>query len=99
MFTCRIDSPSWLVRAVESRAYAGASGRVEPAHETVERRVRGSITLDNEKYLRYCGELQLIRKDLPADERVNVIGHVEKEYLDLLDLIERGHRFMLKRES
>ena len=99
MFTCRIDSPSWLVRAVESRAYAGTSGRVEPAHETVERRVRGSITLDNEKYLRYCGELQLIRKDLPADERVNVIGHVEKEYLDLLDLIERGHRFVLKRES
>jgi hypothetical protein len=24
---------------------------------------------------------------------------VEKEYLDLLDLIERGHRFVLKRES
>ena len=99
VFTCRIDSPSWLVRAEESRTYAGVSGRKEAPDPDVRKRVRGSITMDNEKYLRYCGEVQLIRKDLPADERVNVIGHVEKEYLDLLDLIERGHRFVLKRES
>lgn len=99
VFTCRIDSPSWLVRAEESRTYAGVSGRKEAPDPDVRKRVRGSITMDNEKYLRYCGELQLIRKDLPADERVNVIGYVEKEYLDLLDLIERGHSFVLKRES
>lgn len=96
-FTCRIDSPSWLIRAEESRAYAGSSGRKEPAR-LPEERIRGSITLDNEKYLRYCGELQLMRKDLSADERVNVIGHVKQEYHSLLDLIGRGKKFILKHE-
>ena len=99
VFTCRIDSPSWLVRGVESRAYAGTSGRTVPADESAAERKRGSITLDNEKYLRYCGELQLIRKDLPADARVNVAGQVQKEYLNLLDRIGRGRRFVLKREE
>lgn len=98
IFTCRIDSPSWLIRAEESRAYAGISGRKEPADQKTEERMRGSITLDNEKYLRYCGELQLIRKDLPADERVNVIGHVKEEYRKLPDLVRRGKKFVLKHE-
>ncbi len=98
IFTCRIDSPSWLIRAEESRAYAGISGRTEKADQVMEERDRGSITLDNEKYLRYCGELQLIRGKLPADERVNVIGHVKEAYLPLLDLIGRGRKFILKHE-
>lgn len=96
VFTCRVDSPSWLVRAQESRAYAGTSGRKEVPDPEVKKRVRGSITMDNEKYLRYCGEVQLMRKDLPADERVNVIGQVEKEYLLLLERIGRGKKFVLK---
>ncbi|MGN1388183.1 MAG: MupG family TIM beta-alpha barrel fold protein [Bulleidia sp.] len=98
IFTCRIDSPCWLIRAEESRAYAGVSGRKEPADSISEKRIRGSVTMDNEKYLRYCGEVQLIRKDLHADPRVNVIGHVKEEYLGLLDLIERGKKFILKHE-
>ena len=96
VFTCRIDSPSWLVRAEESRTYAGVSGRKEAPDPDVRKRVRGSITMDNEKYLRYCGEVQLMRKDLPADPKVNVIGHVQQDYIVLLDRIGRGKKFALK---
>lgn len=96
VFTCRIDSPSWLVRAEESRTYAGVSGRKEAPDPDVRKRVRGSITMDNEKYLRYCGEVQLMRKDLPADPRVNVIGHVQQDYIVQLDRIGRGKKFVLK---
>ena len=38
----------------------------------------------------YAGEIQLIRQELPADERVNVIGRVDPRYQLLMDCIQRG---------
>lgn len=95
IFTCRPDSPSWLVRYQESRKYARQGGSVEPADCAV--RPRGTITMDNLRYGRYSGEIQLIRQDLPADERVNVIGRVDPRYLLLVDCIRRGSRFKMVR--
>lgn len=95
VFTCRPDSPCWLVRYQESRQYARQGGPVEPARCTA--RTRGTITMDNRLYGRYSGEIQLIRQDLPADERVNVIGQVDPRYLLLADCIRRGSRFKMVR--
>ena len=39
----------------------------------------------------------LIRSDLPADDRVNVIGHVPENALLLADLVGRGSKFTLVR--
>lgn len=94
-FTCRPDSPSWLVRYQESRKYARQGGLVEPADCAA--RPRGTITMDNLRYGRYSGEIQLMRQDLPADERVNVIGRVDPRYLLLVDCIRRGSRFKMVR--
>ena len=93
VFTCRPDSPAWLVRYQESRAYARQGRPVEPACCTA--RTRGSITMDNVRYGRYAGEIQLIRQELPADERVNVIGRVDPRYQLLMDCIQRGGRFRM----
>lgn len=93
VFTCRIDSPRWLIRFQESRIYSCQGDIVEP-HNCVERR-RGVITVDNKNYGRYSGELMLIREELPADERVNVIGSVPENASLLIDRIERGAKFML----
>ena len=60
-------------------------------------RPRGTITMDNLRYGRYSGEIQLMRQDLPADERVNVIGRVDPRYLLLVDCIRRGSRFKMVR--
>ena len=96
IFTCRIDSPTALLRVSESREYSIASGKAVPAEDT-DVRIRGSITMDNEAYLRYCGEIMIVRKDLPKDDRVNVIGHVNEAYISLPDCVENGAKFSLVR--
>ena len=96
VFTCRIDSPRWLIRFQESRIYSCQGDIVEPGNCTARR--RGVITVDNKHYGRYSGELMLMREDLPADERVNVIGQVPENALLLVDRIERGAKFMLVEE-
>ena len=93
VFTRRVDSPAGLIRFVESRTYSCFGGAVEPGK--CEARRRGSVTLDNSRYGRYSGELQLTLRDLPADERVNVIGHVEERFLPLADCVQRGGSFAL----
>ena len=95
VFTCRVDSPKWLVRFAESRVYSCQGDRVEPANCTS--RTRGAITIDNCGYGRYSGEIMMIRQDLPADSRVNVIGTVPENAHLLMDSIRRGQKFTLVR--
>ncbi len=95
VFTNRIDSPKWMVRFQESRIYSCPGERVAPGN--CGQRSRGAITIDNETYGRYSGELQMIRSALPADSRVNVIGHVAENALSLMDCIGRGKPFTLVR--
>ena len=96
VFTCRVDSPRWLIRFQESRTYSCPGDIVEPNNCT--ERSRGTITVDNRLYGRYSGELMLIREALPADDRVNVIGSVPENAWLLIDRIDRGAKFMLVEE-
>lgn len=91
-FTVRIDSPKGLIRVQESRQYAQPGEHISPAETTS--RPRGTITMDNERYKRYSGEVQVMKQDYPADERVNVIGQLAKEYLPLLDNLKNGEPFI-----
>ncbi len=91
-FTVRVDSPSTLIRVQESRQYAQAGKEVEPT-DTL-RRVRGSVTMDNRRYKRYSGEVQVTKSDYPEDERVNVIGQLAYTYHLLLDNLHNGEKFM-----
>ena len=95
VFTCRMDSPKRLVRFQESRIYS-CQGALTESYNCVQRTV-GSLTIDNIRYGRYSGEIMLIRSDLPADDRVNVIGHVPENALVLLNHIQRGGKFTLVR--
>ena len=96
VFTNRPDAPSWLIRFAESREYSCFGRQVEPGRCLP--RIRGSITVDNDGYGRYSGEVQLIRSDLPADDRVNVVGQVEAPWLLLADCVRRGGKFVLTRD-
>ncbi len=93
VFTCRIDSPKWMVRFQESRTYSCKGQAIAP--EAPLPRKRGCVTIDNANYGRYTGEIQLLRQDFPADSRVNVIGQVAQNALLAMDLIQRGQRFRL----
>lgn len=56
----------------------------------------GSVTIDNEKYLRYMGEIQITKRKLPADEKVNVVAQVIPADQPLLPLINAGTKFKLE---
>ena len=91
--TIRVDSGVYAFRIIESREYSCHSGtHIEPGKTIV--RKRGVITVDNERYNRYEGEVQLVHTDLPSDDRVNVIGHILMEYLDILNIVQNGCKIM-----
>lgn len=90
-FTVRVDSPGTLIRVQESRQYAQAGKQVEP-NQTVSRQ-RGTVTMDNERYKRYSGEVQVTKADYPEDDRVNVIGRIDGKYHLLLDNLHNGETF------
>jgi hypothetical protein len=83
------------VRYEESRTYSCFGSPIQPEHCVARR--RGCVTIDNVGYLRYSGEVQLMRRDLPADEKVNVIGEVSARHMPLIDCIRRGAKFRMVR--
>ncbi|WEV39538.1 MupG family TIM beta-alpha barrel fold protein [Lactobacillus sp. ESL0684] len=89
----RPDVARDVVRLVEGRKRQ--SFDVTPQSESLPRPI-GTITCDNSRYLRYQGELQITKKDLPADERVNVLGRVVTADLPILAQIDAGRRLTFK---
>ncbi|MFL2096392.1 DUF871 domain-containing protein [Marinilactibacillus psychrotolerans] len=86
----RQDVARDVLRSEDSRvALKGQS--YEPIQ--AKQRPTGSITLDNNLYGRYVGELQVTKRTLPADDRVNVLGQVKDASLGLLEHIAAGVKF------
>jgi len=95
--TNRLDAAEHVVRSMESRGYAQIGQAVAP-HHTVER-TRYSVTIDNERYKRYSGELQICLSDLPRDDRVNVVGHIAESSRGLLPLIGGGVQYRFRKRA
>ncbi|WP_426355212.1 DUF871 domain-containing protein [Exiguobacterium sp. R-39] len=93
--TNRMDPARDVIRSVESRAY-GRPGNGLLESVVLADRLVGSITIDNLNYGRYAGELQITKRDLTADERVNVIGRVIEADRPLVQQIGPGGRFLLE---
>lgn len=89
----RMDAAQLVIRSANARFK-----KIPPVfpQNTIERK-KGSVTLDNEKYLRYEGEIQICKTDLPQDDKVNVVGKICCKDLPLVDLIKGGDKFYLKR--
>lgn len=87
----RPDSSEYVIRSQESRTYA-SEGRLFPV-EPCSPRKKGSISVGNQDYLRYSGELEIARKDLPLESKVNIVGQVKPESLPYLDYITEGMGF------
>ncbi|MBC7088000.1 MAG: DUF871 family protein [Tissierellales bacterium] len=93
IFSIREDSPYSLLRLKESREYALMGDKIYD-HNCIKR-IRGCLTIDNYKYGRYSGEIQITKKDYQADERVNVIGQIKDEYILLLKCIKNGDKIKI----
>ena len=93
-FTTRLDEARDVIRTQESRQYAKeASFEIAPEHCIT--RSTGFITLDNESYGRYKGELQILKTSLPSDYRVNVVASLPDSELYLLKYLQPGTAFQL----
>lgn len=91
----RPDSARDCFRSVESRQFARiGEGDILP-HHCAERHI-GSITIDNKNYLRYQGEIQVTKIDLPADEKVNVVGRVISKDRPLLQWLKGNQRIQIQ---
>lgn len=93
-FTSRIDAARDATRAQESRRLLASIGSIAPEH-TVDRPF-GAITLDNEGYGRYMGELQIIQRAQDADPRTNVVGQIDADDLSLIPYITPGRKFSFR---
>ena len=51
--------------------------------------------MDNLRYQRYSGEIQIICERLPADEKVNLIGNIPAEYHLILKNIKNGSQIRM----
>lgn len=91
-FTARVDEARDAIRAQESRQLL--SGTIMPDHNW--ERWPGAITIDNKDYLRYMGEVQVIKTSQPPDKRVNVAGWVTECELFMLKYITPGRKFSFK---
>lgn len=52
-------------------------------------RYQGNITIDNELSGRYMGEINICKRNLSSDGKVNIIGHIYPEFVELLEYIDR----------
>lgn len=58
---------------------------------TIERK-KFDVTVDNNGFLRYKGEINIVMKDLEQDDRVNVVGRIDSTKI-VLEEIEKGKSF------
>ena len=93
-YTNRPDEARDVVRAMESRGYASINN-IDIKKDNTKERVKGSITIDNNGYKRYMGEIQITKTTLIHNENVNVIGEIINKDKSLVDFIKSEVKFKL----
>ena len=91
IFHQRADVARDVVRLREGRSLNHQ--RIAPDNAVI--RKCGAITIDNELAERYQGELQLMRRELPADKTVNVIGQIVKDDIKLTEYCQADQAIKL----
>lgn len=92
----RLDPARDVVRSQEARLRPLA--KPIAALNTIERPI-GAITIDNQAYQRYQGEVQIVKRALAADDKVNVVGQVIPSHLPLIKQIGPGQKFEIRMEA
>ena len=94
-FTSRLDVAQDAIRTQESRVLLHGLV-VEPDTSTILPKTPGAITLDNKRYLRYMGELQILTSAQDPDPRTNLVAQVLPKALPLLKKIRPGQKFTFR---
>lgn len=86
--TNRKDPGEFIVRSQEARKYK--RGQILP-NNTIER-TRYCVSIDNKNYLRYEGDLQILKKSFTRDYRVNVVADATEASI-LIEELKPGEKF------
>ncbi|EUJ17451.1 hypothetical protein MAQA_13271 [Listeria aquatica FSL S10-1188] len=89
----RMDDARDLIRLEKSRICFNTL--LLAVRQTTSRPV-GTITIDNQKYGRYSGEICITKVSLEANEKINCIGQIKPSYLDCLPYISAGQKIKLR---
>ncbi len=90
----RYDSNKNYLRSRSSREMAEFAAVIAPG--CCEERKAGAVTIDNERYLRYSGELQIVLQDTSKDERVNVVAYLQNlSDMNKLAYFREGYAYQL----
>ena len=90
VYSARTDEARDAIRASESRLIL--NGDIIEPFNTVNKEF-GDITIDNKNYLRYMGELQILKTKQEKDSRTNVVASILQKDLYLLKYIQGGKKF------
>lgn len=89
IYKIRPDYNDYMLRCTSKRG----SAMVKPFNTVT--RYRGSVTIDNDGFRRYRGELCIQLTDLPQDDRVNVVGMVSLSE-ELIKALKEGQKFKME---
>lgn len=96
IFTSRPDVSKSVIRAVEGRRILKLlNGNIKPDNFSTERNF-GDVTIDNDNFGRYAGEVQIVTDILPPDSRVNKIASVLNEENFLTGYIKPLQKFSFR---
>lgn len=56
---------------------------------------KGDIIVSNTNFKRYVNEIEIAKKQLPHDSRINIIGKINPLYIDCIDFITSNSKFKL----
>lgn len=90
VYSARTDEARDAIRASESRLIL--KGDIIEPFNTIDKKI-GDITIDNKDYLRYMGELQILKVEDAADSRTNVVASILQKDFYLLKYIKGGKKF------
>ncbi len=90
----RYDSNRQLLRSRTSREVSRIGKQIAPRPSGKRR--RGTVTVDNEGYGRYSGEVQILLEDMEGDSRVNCCGQIAQEDLWKLDFYRSGFEYLFR---
>ena len=92
-YTSRADEARDAIRASESRLIL--NGDIIRPSNTVDKEY-GDITIDNQDYARYMGELQILTTNQKSDSRVNKVASIIQNDIYLLKYIRNQKKFYFK---
>ncbi|GAA0709065.1 MupG family TIM beta-alpha barrel fold protein [Paraclostridium ghonii] len=94
IYSSRIDEARDAIRASESRL---SLNKKEIKPENTVNKKYGDVTIDNNGYQRYMGELQILTTDQKKDPRINKVASVLQDDFYLLKYIKDGKKFYFRK--